>query len=225
VLELCFHPSPHGLKPLILLEESGLEYVRRPVDILRGEQFDPAFRRISPNNRIPALVDAATGVSRFDSGTLRVYVAERAGRVLPRETCARLDCLQWLFRQVGGLGPMAGQARHVRAFAPEVVPDGIRRYTDWCNRLSGVLERRLGNRDYVASEYSIADMAIWPWTVTHRRQGQHLPDPPRVADRFEPIRARPAVQLAHAIGHERHGDAEAYRHPYGQTARSPGSRP
>lgn len=224
MLELYFYPSPNGLKPLILLEECALEYELRPVDILRGEQFAPQFLRISPNNRIPALVDTATGVALFESGALLVYIAERAGRFLPQEAAARFDCLQWLFWQVGGLGPMAGQAHHFRAFAPEVVPYGIRRYTDECNRLYGVLERRLADRDYVAGDYSIADIAIWPWTVTHRRQGQRLADFPRVADWFERVRARPAVQRAYAIGHERHADAEAYRYLYGQTARSVGGR-
>lgn len=225
MLELYFYPSPNGLKPLILLEECGLEYVLRPVDILRGEQFDPDFLRISPNNRIPALVDTVAGLSLFESGALLVYIAEKAGRFLPRETPARFDCLQWLFWQVGGLGPMAGQAHHFRAFAPEVVPYGIRRYTDECNRLYGVLERRLADRDYVAGEYSIADMAIWPWIVTHRRQGQQLAEFPRLAAWFERLRERPAVRRAYAIGHERHADAQAYRHLYGQTARSAGGRP
>lgn len=224
MLELYFYPSPNGLKPLILLEECGLEYLLRPVDILRGEQFDPAFLRVSPNNRIPALVDTDAGVSLFESGALLVYIAEKAGRFVPRETAARFDCLQWLFWQVGGLGPMAGQAHHFRAFATEVVPYGIRRYTEECNRLYGVLERRLAERDYVAGEYSIADMAIWPWMVSHRRQGQRLAEFPRVADWFERIRARPAVQRAYSIRHERHADAEAYRYLYGQTARSVGGR-
>ncbi len=225
MLELYFYPSPNGLKPLILLEECRLDYVLRPVDILRGEQFDPAFLRISPNNRIPALVDTEADLSLFESGALLLYLAEKAGRFLPRESHARFDCLQWLFWQVGGLGPMAGQAHHFRAFAPEVVPYAIRRYTDECNRLYGVLERRLADRDYVAGEYSIADMAIWPWIVTHRRQGQRLEDFPHVTGWFERIRARPAVQRAYAIGHERQADAEAYRYLYGQTALSLGSHP
>lgn len=220
MLELWFYPSPNGLKPLILLEEIGAPYLRRFVDIRRGEQFQPEFLRVSPNNRIPALVDQDTGQTVFESGAVLIYIAERAGRFLPQDTAARFDCLQWLFWQVGGLGPMAGQAHHFRAYAPEVVPYGIKRYTDECNRLYGVLDRRLADRDYVAGEYSIADMAIWPWIVPHERQGQDLRQFPNVAAWFERIRLRPAVERAYAIGQDLHADADAYRFLYGQTARS-----
>jgi GSH-dependent disulfide-bond oxidoreductase len=220
MLELWFYPSPNGLKPLILLEEIGQPYARRFVDIRRGEQFDPAFLRISPNNRIPALVDLDTGQTVFESGAVLIYIAEQAGRFLPTVTAARFDCLQWLFWQVGGLGPMAGQAHHFRAFASEVVPYGIKRYTDECNRLYGVLERQLADRDYVAGDYSIADIAIWPWIVPHARQGQNLADFPRLADWFERIRKRPAVERAYAIGEDLHADPAAYKFLYGQTARS-----
>lgn len=220
MLELWFYPSPNGLKPLILLEEIGAPYLRRFVDIRRGEQFQPEFLRISPNNRIPALVDQYAGQTVFESGAVLLYIAEHAGRFLPQETAARFDCLQWLFWQVGGLGPMAGQAHHFRAYAPEVVPYGIKRYTDECNRLYGVLDRRLADRDYVAGEYSIADMAIWPWIVPHERQGQDLRQFPNVAAWFERVRLRPAVERAYAIGQDLHADADAYRFLYGQTARS-----
>lgn len=220
MLELWFYPSPNGLKPLILLEEIGAPYLRRFVDIRRGEQFQTEFLRISPNNRIPALVDQYTGQTVFESGAVLLYIAEHAGRFLPQETAARFDCLQWLFWQVGGLGPMAGQAHHFRAYAPEVVPYGIKRYTDECNRLYGVLDRRLADRDYVAGEYSIADMAIWPWIVPHERQGQDLRQFPNVAAWFERVRLRPAVERAYAIGQDLHADADAYRFLYGQTARS-----
>lgn len=220
MLELWFYPSPNGLKPLILLEEIGAPYLRRFVDIRRGEQFQPEFLRISPNNRIPALVDQYTGRTVFESGAVLLYIAEHAGRFLPQETAARFDCLQWLFWQVGGLGPMAGQAHHFRGYAPEVVPYGIKRYTDECNRLYGVLDRRLADRDYVAGEYSIADMAIWPWIVPHERQGQDLRQFPNVAAWFERVRLRPAVERAYAIGQDLHADADAYRFLYGQTARS-----
>lgn len=220
MLELWFYPSPNGLKPLILLEEIGAPYQRRFVDIRRGEQFAPEFLRISPNNRIPALVDLDTGQTVFESGAVLIYIAEQAGRFLPSDRAARFDCLQWLFWQVGGLGPMAGQAHHFRAYAPEVVPYGIKRYTDECNRLYGVLDRRLADRDYVAGEYSIADMAIWPWIVPHERQGQDLRQFPNVAAWFERIRLRPAVERAYAIGQDLHADADAYRFLYGQTSRS-----
>jgi GST-like protein len=220
MLELWFYPSPNGLKPLILLEEIGQPYLRRFVDIRRGEQFQPEFLRISPNNRIPALLDQDTGQTVFESGAVLIYIAERAGRFLPCDAAARFDCLQWLFWQVGGLGPMAGQAHHFRAYATEVVPYGIKRYTDECNRLYGVLDRRLADRDYVAGEYSIADMAIWPWIVPHERQGQDLRQFPNVAAWFERIRLRPAVERAYAIGQDLHADTDAYRFLYGQTARS-----
>ena len=220
MLQLYFFPSPNGLKPLILLEECGLPYELRQVNILRGEQFTPEFLAISPNNRIPALVDTERGVAIFESGAILVYIAKLAGRFMPAGTAERFDVLQWLFWQVGGLGPMAGQAHHFRCFAPEVVPYGVRRYTDECNRLYGVLERRLQDRDYVAGDYSIADMAIWPWIVMHERQGQRLEDFPRIAAWFERIRQRPAVRRAYAAGPERPADAEAYRYLYGQTARS-----
>jgi len=218
MLELYFYPSPNGLKPLLLLEEAGLPYRLRPVNILRGAQFETEFLRISPNNKIPALVDTGTGLAIFESGAILIHLAERAGRFLPTETAARFDCLQWLFWQVGGLGPMAGQAHHFRAFAPEVVPYGIKRYTDECNRLYGVLDRRLADREFVAGEYSIADMAIWPWIVTHRRQGQDLVRFSAIARWFSAIRDRPAVRRAYEIGHEQKADAEAYRFLYGQTA-------
>jgi GST-like protein len=209
MLDLYFFPSPNGLKPLILLEETGLPYQLQHVDILRGAQFEPEFLRISPNNRIPALVDRKTGRSVFESGAVLIYIAEQAHQFYPEATAPRFEILQWLFWQVGGLGPMAGQAHHFRAFASEVVPYGIKRYTDECNRLYGVLERRLSDRDYVAGDYSIADMAIWPWIVTHERQGQSLTDFPRVADWFDRLRQRPAVQRAYAIGHEQQADATA----------------
>jgi GSH-dependent disulfide-bond oxidoreductase len=218
MFELHFYPSPNGLKPLLLFEETGLPYRLRPVNILRGAQFEPEFLRISPNNKIPALVDPATGVAIFESGAILIYLAEKAGRFLPVDTAARFECLQWLFWQVGGLGPMAGQAHHFRAFAPEVVAYGIRRYTDECNRLYGVLDRRLAQCEFVAGEYSIADMAIWPWIVSHRRQGQDLEQFPAIARWFAAIRDRPAVRRAYAIGHEQQADAEAYRFLYGQTA-------
>jgi GST-like protein len=232
-LELYFYPSPNGLKPIIFLEECALEYRLTEVNILRGEQFAPAFLAVSPNNKIPALVDhAAPGgaLSVFESGAILTYLAERQGRFLPFSPLARAKVFQWLFWQVGGLGPMAGQAHHFRAFANEVVPYGIKRYTDECNRLYGVLERQLTTHEYVAGDYSIADMAIWPWIVPHARQGQDLAQFPQLARWFALMKSRPAVGRAYARGHERHADAEAYRYLYGQTAASvaaatPGVRP
>ena len=220
MLELYFYPSPNGLKASIALEECAAAYELRHVNILRGEQFLPAFLQISPNNKIPALRDTAPEgqaepLAIFESGAILVYLAEKFGRFLPSALAPRFDCLQWLFWQVGGLGPMAGQAHHFRAFAPEVVPYGIKRYTDECNRLYGVLDRRLADREFVATDYSIADMAIWPWIVFHERQGQSLESFPHIQRWFELMRERPAVRRAYAIGHEQHADAEAYRYLYG----------
>jgi GST-like protein len=221
VIDVYFYPSPNGLKIAIMLEECGLPYRIAPVNILRGEQFAPEYLRINPNNKIPAVVDydAPGGpLPVFESGAVLMYLAEKSGRFLPQDTRGRYTALQWLFWQVAGLGPMAGQAHHFRAFASEVVPYGIKRYTDEVNRLYGVLERQLTGREYLADEYSIADMACWPWVVPHERQGQRLEDFPNVHRWFEAMRARPGVKRGYDKGHERMADAEAYQYLYGQTA-------
>ncbi len=227
MIELHFYPSPNGLKIAMMLEECGLPYRIVEVDILRGAQFAPAFLRISPNNRIPAIVDTAAAggpLSVFESGAILQYLAEKSGQLLPADPHGKYDVLQWLYWQVGGLGPMAGQAHHFRAFAAEVVPYGIKRYTDEVNRLYGVMDRRLADRPYLAGEYSIADIACWPWIVPHERQGQSLDDFPHVRRWFEAIRERPAVRRAYEKGHERMADAEAYQFLYGQTAQSVANR-
>lgn len=221
MLDLYFYPSPNGLKITIMLEECGLEYRVHFVDITRGAQFDPAFLQLSPNNKIPALTDEdAPGgsVRLFESGAILTYLAEQTGRFLPVELAARYRCLMWLFWQVGGLGPMAGQAHHFRAFAPEQVPYAIRRYTDEVNRLYGVLDRALAQSEWVAGEYSIADMACYPWVMPYERQGQRLEDFPNVNRWFKAMAERPAVQRGLARGHERHADAVGHTYLYGQTA-------
>jgi GST-like protein len=157
-------------------------------------------------------------VSVFESGAILMYLAERSGMFLPSTGAARYRCLQWLFWQVGGLGPMAGQAHHFRAFASEQVPYGIRRYTDECNRLYGVLDRALADSEWLAGEYSIADMACYPWVIPHERQGQQLADFPNVRRWFTAMGARPAVQRGLARGHERAADAVGHTFLYGQTA-------
>lgn len=223
MIDLHFFPSPNGLKIAMMLEEVALPYRIVEVDILRGAQFEPEFLRISPNNRIPAIVDQdAEGgpLAVFESGAILQYLAEKSGRLLPRDLHGRFEVLQWLFWQVAGLGPIAGQAHHFRAVASEVVPYGIKRYTDEVNRLYGVMNRRLADRDYLAREYSIADVACWPWIVPHARQGQALEDFPNIQRWFEKIRERPAVRRAYERGHERMADAEAYAYLYGQTAAS-----
>jgi GST-like protein len=227
MIDLYFYPSPNGLKISIMLEECGLPYRIVEVNILRGEQFNPEFLRISPNNRIPAIVDQdAEGgpLSVFESGAILQYLAEKSGRFLPREPHRRFDVLQWLYWQVGGLGPMAGQAHHFRAFAPEKIPYAIKRYTDECNRLYGALDRRLADREFVAGEYSIADMACWPWIVFHERQGQPLESFPHVQRWFDAVRVRSAVRRAYDRGYERMADSEAYQYLYGQTAASVAAR-
>ena len=223
MIDLHFYPSPNGLKIAIMLEECGLPYRIVEVDILRGAQFAPAFLRISPNNRIPAIVDQdAPGgpLAIFESGAILQYLAEKSGQLLPHDLHGRFDALQWLYWQVSGLGPMAGQAHHFRAFASEVVPYGIKRYTDEVNRLYGVMDRRLTDRAFLAGDFSIADIACWPWIVSHERQGQALGEFPNVQRWFEEIRERPAVRRAYERGHERMADAAAYKYLYGQTAAS-----
>ena len=209
------------MKVAIMLEECGFAYKVVEVDIGRGDQFRPEFLRISPNNKIPALVDhdgAEGPVELFESGAILVYLAAKARRLAGRDEQTRFAVLQWLFWQVGGLGPMAGQANHFRAFAPERVEYGIRRYTDEVNRLYGVMELRLQQAEFLAGEYSIADIACWPWIVPHRRQGQDLADFPALRRWFDRIRARPAVQRGFALGNERLMDPEGYDFLYGQTA-------
>jgi len=206
-----------------MLEECSLPYQLQFVDITRGAQFDPVFLSFSPNNKIPALIDsdAAGGPMRlFESGAILMYLAERRGEFLPKDPHRRYACLTWLFWQVGGLGPMAGQAHHFRAFAPENVPYGIRRYTDEVNRLYGVLDRRLAQSEWLAGEYSIADMACYPWIVPYERQGQKLEDFPHVKRWFDSMSARPAVQRGLARGHERAADAIGHTFLYGQSAAS-----
>jgi GSH-dependent disulfide-bond oxidoreductase len=223
LIDLYFYPSPNGLKVAMMLEECGLPYRIVEVDILRGAQFAPDFLRISPNNRIPAIVDTvAEGgpLAIFESGAILQYLAERSGKLLPTDTRGRFEALQWVYWQVGGLGPMAGQAHHFRAFASEVVPYGIKRYTDEVNRLYGVMNRRLADRPFLAGEFSIADIACWPWIVPHDRQGQSLDEFPGVQRWFHAIRERAGVKRAYEKGHERMADAEAYRYLYGQTAQS-----
>jgi GST-like protein len=223
MIDVYFFPSPNGLKIPMMLEECGLSYRLVEVDILRGAQFEPAFLRISPNNRIPAIVDheAAGGpLAIFESGAILQYLAEKSGQLLPADLHGRYEVLQWLYWQVAGLGPMAGQAHHFRQFAPEKIPYGIKRYTDEANRLYGVLDRRLGGREYIAGGYSIADVACFPWIVHHEWQGQSLADFPSLRRWFDAVRDRPATRRAYEQGHVRMADATAYRFLYGQTARS-----
>ncbi len=204
MIELHYWTTPNGHKITIFLEESGLPYRIVPVNISAGDQFKPEFLKISPNNRMPAIVDddpAEPGrpISVFESGEILLYLAEKTGKFLPKDLRGRTDVLQWLFWQMGGLGPMAGQNHHFSAYAPEKIPYAIDRYIKETNRLYGVLNKRLADREFLARTYSIADMASYPWIVPYERQGQRLEDFPDLKRWFETIRARPAVERAYAL--------------------------
>ena len=205
MIDLHYWPTPNGHKITIFLEEAALPYTIIPVDIGKGEQFRPDFLKIAPNNRMPAIVDHAPAdggapVSVFESGAILVYLAEKTGKFLPKELRGRIQVLEWLFWQVGGLGPMAGQNHHFSVYAPEKIPYAIDRYVNETNRLYGVLDRQLAGRAFIGGAYSIADMAAYPWVVPYERQGQKLEDFPNVKRWFEAIHARPATVRAYAAG-------------------------
>ena len=197
MIDLYTAATPNGQKIHIMLEETGLSYRSIWVDIGRGDQFQPDFLAISPNNKIPAIVDhdgpGDRPVPVFESGAILVYLAEKTGRFLPTEPRARVEVMQWLFWQMGGFGPMLGQSHHFNAYAPERIEYAMKRYTNEASRLYGVLDRRLDGREYVAGDYSIADMAIFPWCRLYERQGQDIDAFPNVVRWFERMAARPAV--------------------------------
>ena len=205
MIDLYYWPTPNGHKISIFLEEAGLPYTIHPVNIGKGEQFAPDFLRIAPNNRIPAIVDqkpkdGGQPVSVFESGAILLYLAEKTGHFISSDLRERVATLEWLFWQVGGLGPMAGQNHHFNHYAPEKIPYAQERYIKETNRLYGVLDRRLEGRSFVAGDYSIADMASYPWVVSHERQGQKLEDFPNLKSWYERIKARPAVVKAYEKG-------------------------
>jgi GST-like protein len=207
MIELYYWTTPNGHKITIFLEETDLPYRIIPVDISAGEQFQQAFLQISPNNKIPAIVDQApedggAPLALFESGEILLYLAEKTGRFLPLELRGRHQTLQWLFWQMAGLGPMLGQNHHFSQYAPEPIPYAINRYLKETERLYGVLDDRLAEREFVAGDYSIADMAIYPWIVPHQKQGQNLADTPHLQRWFEQLAARPAVQRAYARAKE-----------------------
>jgi len=204
VIDLYYWTTPNGHKITIFLEEIGLPYRIVPVNISRGDQFKPEFLRISPNNRIPAIVDDAPAVggrlvSVFESGAILQCLAEKTGKFLPKDLHGRVEVIQWLFWQMGGLGPMAGQNHHFNQYAPQKIPYAIERYVNETNRLYSVLDKRLADREFVAGDYSIADMASYPWVVPYERQGQKLDDFPNLKRWFETIRARPAMVRAYEL--------------------------
>ena len=198
MIELYSWPTPNGHKIHIMLEECGLSYRAHAVDIGSGDQFEPEFLKISPNNKIPAIVDSAGPdggpISLFESGAILIYLAGKTDRFLPQDVRGKYLALQWLMFQMGGVGPMLGQAHHFRLYAPEKIEYAINRYTNEARRLYGVMDRRLGEVDYFAGEYSIADMAIFPWTRSHANQGVDLVNFPNVKRWFDALDARPAVQ-------------------------------
>lgn len=200
-IRLYYWPTPNGWKVSILLEETGLPYEVVPLDITRGDQFEPEFLRISPNNKMPVIVDPdgldGGEFSLFESGAILLYLAEKAGQFLPRDARGYWSAMQWLMFQMGSVGPMLGQAHHFRNYAPETIDYAIERYTNETARLYGVLDTRLAESAYVAGdEYSIVDMAVWPWIKPHANQGQNLADFPHLQRWFDTIAARPAVQRA-----------------------------
>ena len=205
-IELHYWPTPNGWKISIMLEECGLPYTIVPVNIGTGEQFKPEFLAISPNNKMPAIVDpdgpGGTPISVFESGAILQYLGRKTGRFYPGEERARVEVEEWLFWQMAGLGPMAGQTHHFRIYAPEKIGYAIDRYTNETNRLYGVLDRRLAGRDYLAGEYSIADMAAYPWAKLWERQGQDISSFANMKRWLDAIAARPAVQRGLAINAE-----------------------
>jgi GST-like protein len=231
MIDLYYWTTPNGHKITLFLEETGLPYTIYPINIGKGEQFEPEFLKISPNNRIPAIVDKTPAgggapVSVFESGAILLYLAEKTGQFIPADLRGRVEVLEWLFWQMGGLGPMAGQNHHFSGYAPEPIPYAIERYVKETNRLYGVLDRRLADRPFVAgNEYSIADMAAYPWIVPHERQGQSLDDFPNIKRWFEAISARPATVRAYQKAKEINttpsvSDEASRRILFGQTALS-----
>ena len=202
MIDLYYWPTPNGHKITIALEEMGLPYTIHRIDIGKGDQFKPDFLKIAPNNRMPAIVDRAPAdggapIDIFESGAILQYLAEKTGKFLPKDVRGRFEVMKWLFWQMAGLGPMAGQNGHFNVYAPEKVPYAIDRYTKETARLYGVLNKRLADREFVAGDYSIADMASYPWIVPHEGHKQNLDDFPHVKRWFNTIKARPAVVKAY----------------------------
>ena len=228
-IELYYWATPNGFKISIMLEECRLPYTMIPVNISRGEQFKPDFLKISPNNRMPAIVDPQgpgnRPISIFESGAILQYLGRKTGKFYPREERARVEVEQWLFWQMGGIGPMAGQLNHFKRYARETLPYAIKRYEDEVNRLYGVMNTRLKDREFIAGKYSIADMAIVGWANGWQRQGQDINEFPHMKRWLDTMKARPAVQRGMSLGLElREGidmkDPKVQAVLFGQRARS-----
>ena len=227
MIDLYYWSTPNGHKITMFLEEVGVPYTLIPVNIATGEQFTPSFLRISPNNRMPAIVDqepedGGAPISVFESGAILLYLAEKFGRFLPQALRAQVEAKEWLFWQVAGLGPMAGQNFHFSRYAPEKIPYAIERYAKETNRLYGVLNQRLEAREFIAGEYSIADMATYPWIVPYELQGQNLDDFVNLKRWFGTIARRPATLRAYDRAKELDSSTEITEESrkilFGQTA-------
>ena len=203
MIDLYFWPTPNGYKAAIMLEETGLDYTVKPIDITAGDQFARGFLEISPNNKIPAIVDHDgpdnRPISVFESGAILIYLAEKNGTLFPEDPRHRIEVLEWLMFQMGGFGPMLGQAHHFRVYASEKIDYAIKRYTDEATRLYRVMESRLEGRDYVAGDYSIADIALFTWVRTRKMHGQDLADFPNIQRWYNTIKVRPAVQAGLSV--------------------------
>ncbi len=207
MIDLYYWPTPNGWKASIALEELALDYEVHWVNIGRGEQFKPEFLAISPNNRIPAIVDrdpedGGEPVPVFETGAILLYLAEKTGRLLPRDPRGRKEVWEWVMWQVGGLGPMAGQHGHFRLYAPEKIDYGIRRYRDEVERLYGVLDRRLEGREHICSEFTIADIACWPWMVTYKAQELDLDRYPNLRRWYDALKQRPGLRRGYDLGRD-----------------------
>ena len=200
MIDLYYWPTPNGHKISIMLEECELEYRTVPVDIGAGDQFDPEFLRISPNNRMPAIVDRETGIPVFEGGAILLYLAEKTGKLLPSAPRERYDVLQWLFWQAGGLGPMAGQLSHFKSYLKEPVEYAENRYGNESDRLLAVMDEQLAERDYLAGDYSIADISAFPWVRPYRRLGNDVARFPNLKRWYEALKARPAVRRGIDLG-------------------------
>ncbi|MBN9064373.1 MAG: glutathione S-transferase [Rhizobiales bacterium 65-9] len=229
-IELHYWPTPNGWKITIMLEECGLPYEVKLVNIGKGEQFKPEFLAISPNNRMPAIVDpdgpGGKPISVFESGAILQYLGRKTGQFYPADERARVQVEEWLFWQMAGLGPMSGQNNHFRNYAQEKLPYAIRRYEDEVNRLYGVLNKRLADRDYLAGDYSIADIACVGWARGWERQGQEIADFPHMKRWLDAVQARPAVQRGLKVAEDARAgsnlatDKEAQKVLFGQRART-----
>jgi GST-like protein len=225
-IDVYYWPTPNGWKVTIMLEELGVPYNIIPVNIGKGEQFTPEFLKLSPNNRMPAIIDpeplgGGAPLPIFESGAILEYLAEKYGKFMPKDTRGKYDVLQWLYWQMANLGPNSGQANHFRNYATEKIAYGIKRYTDEVNRLYGVMNIQLADHEFLAGAYSIADMASWPWVILYERMGQDLNEFSHLKRWVDAVQARPAVVKGKAVGEELRAEMseEAKKVLFGQRAR------